>query len=65
MKIQRISPVTGEWNEMDIDITEEQFTRFLSGEHISVVFPNLTRIELDFILTGYTKQDSENLFENE
>lgn len=57
MKIRRKSPLTGEWNEMDIDVTENMLERWRSGELIQRVMPRLTASEREFIMTGYTDED--------
>jgi len=65
MKITRKSPFTGKINTLDLDITEEQITRYNRGELIQVAFPNLTAPEREFILTGYTAEDWETIFGSE
>lgn len=66
MKLKRISPVTGETNEMELYITEEQLAAYYaSNRMIQDFFPNLTADEREFILTGCTKEDWEAIFKEE
>lgn len=66
MLITRRSPYTGLYNEMDLDITQEQMNRFDlprdRREPIQDIFPNLTPSEREFLLTGYTDSDWKALF---
>lgn len=66
MKIARKSPLTGKTNIMDLPVTEEQIWEHLkSGRMIQDSFPNLTPDQREFLLTGYTKEDWDTLFEEE
>lgn len=66
MKITRRSPFTGLYNEMDLDVTQEQMNRFDlprdRREPIQDIFPNLTPAEREFLMTGYTDSDWKALF---
>lgn len=62
MKINRISPLTSKINTMDLDITVEQINLWKNGMCIQDVFPNLDENEREFIQTGYTKEDWDNMF---
>lgn len=59
--VKRISPLTGEENEMVLDITQEQVKEWNKPNHqrrmIQDIFPNLTDVEREFIMTGYTASD--------
>ena len=57
MKVTRKSPLTHEINSMDLDITAEQVIRWDRGELIQDVFPHLTPDEKEFIQTGITPED--------
>lgn len=57
MKVTRKSPLTHEINSMDLDITAEQVIRWDRGELIQDVFPHLTPDEREFIQTGITPED--------
>lgn len=56
MKIKRKSPLTGKTNTMDIKISKKQLND-IRYKHIDQVVPKLTKIEKEFIITGYTHQD--------
>lgn len=67
MKITRRSPLTGENNTLDLDITEEQYREFTETPRhkrrfIQDIFPDLPAELREFILTGYTPEDWEALF---
>jgi hypothetical protein len=64
-KIVRTSPLTGRENSMVVDITPDQYEKYLNGELIQIAFPHLTNAEREFILTGYTPQDWEAMFPKE
>jgi len=57
MKIKRVSPITGKINIMDLDVLTEQIVRWKKGELIQDVFPELTADEREFIMTGITPED--------
>jgi hypothetical protein len=57
MQIKRISPFTGKLNIMNLDVSLEQMIRWDRGELIQDVFPNLTADEREFIKTGITPED--------
>lgn len=65
MIIIRKSPITGKINEMDIDVTEEEMDKWRSGVVIQRAMPNLTPDEREFILTGCTSEDWDNMFKGE
>lgn len=65
MKVTKKSPLTGQVNSMDLDITEEQIKKFKDGALIQNAFPNLTADEREFLLTGYTPEDWKEMFPDE
>ena len=53
MKINRICPLTGKSNTLELDVTRDQMMRFMEGEElIQNIFPNLTPGEREFIKSG-------------
>ena len=62
MKIMRVSPVTGVTNYMEINVTEEQLDEWRGGALIQNVLPHLTLDEREFLISGATPDDWENLF---
>lgn len=63
MLITKKSPLTGNLNTLDLDITTEQMERYLSGgEYVQNIFPNLSGAEREFIMTGYTESDWNSIF---
>lgn len=65
MLITRKSPFTGKTNTLDINVNEEQLTRWKNGELIQNAMPNLTADEREFIITGLTAEDWDNMFGEE
>ena len=60
IEIERISPLTGNWNKMYVDISQEQIKEWNSPRRerlIQDIFPNLSEDEREFIMTGYTPAD--------
>lgn len=62
MKITRTSTISGITRSMDLPVTEEQVKRFNSGELIQNVFPDLTDDEREFIMTGITADEWDEIF---
>ena len=66
MIIQRISPRTGNMNEMDLDVTQAQLDELeLPGPQrrlVQDIFPNLTPAQREFIKTGLTQEDWDAIF---
>ena len=60
VEIERISPLTGNWNKIYVDITQEQIEEWNSPTRVRLIqdiFPNLSEEEREFIMTGYTSAD--------
>lgn len=63
MLVSRVSPLTGVETTLDLDITPEQYDRFVRGEGlIQEIFPDLSADQREFILSGYTAEDWNVLF---
>lgn len=63
MLIMRISPLTGEVHEMELDITPaglELYEEF--GVLLQDAFPNLTPAQREFIKTGITPEEWYDFF---
>jgi hypothetical protein len=65
MRIERVSPVTGKTNTMDLDITEGQLLAWKGGLVIQKAMPHLTPDEREFLISGMTPEDWEATFGNE
>tara|TARA_B100000287_G_C20198035_1_gene608838 strand:+ start:68 stop:274 length:207 start_codon:yes stop_codon:yes gene_type:complete len=58
--VKKISPLTGELNEMVLDVTQEQLDEFYYDPNrrlIQQIFPQLSEVEREFLKTGYTASD--------
>ena len=66
MELYRTSMFSGGEHQMDLPITAAQLQRWEEGELIQNVFPDLTRGQREFIMTGMTEdewQDFSNAME--
>lgn len=62
MKITRTSPFSGKENTLEIAVTQEQIDSWRNGELIQNAMPNLSADEREFIKTGITSEEWEELF---
>lgn len=62
MEITRTSPVSGITRTMDLPVTQEQLNRVQAGGYVQSIFPNLSSDEREFILTGITPDEWDELF---
>ncbi len=63
MEIARKSQYSGEWNVMELDITQEQLDAYEDGEgRIQDIFPNLSPDEREFLMTGITPEEWKQIF---
>jgi hypothetical protein len=69
MTIARQSPFTGKLNKMRLNISEREFNRcaraWQEGELIQNAFPMLSAGEREFIKTGITPEEWDEMFKNE
>lgn len=67
MIITRVSPIDKMEYNMDINVTIDQMNEFLSDtrRNIQDIFPNITPDEREFIKTGITPKQWEDLFGND
>lgn len=62
MLITRTSELTGKTHRMELDVTNQQMMDFISGRGlIQNIFPNLTPPEREFIKSGITPQEWEEM----
>lgn len=62
MEITRTSPVSGITRTMSLPVTQEQLNRVQAGGYVQNIFPNLSADEREFILTGITPDEWDELF---
>lgn len=62
MKVTRTSKFTGVERTLDLDVTEEGLEQWAQGDLIQNVFPHLTPDEREFIMTGVTGEEWDELF---
>lgn len=61
MIIERKSAISGIVRQRDLDVTPEQITRWQGGELIQNVFPHLSPSDREFLVTGTTDEEWEQL----
>jgi len=62
MKISRINPFNNEMRTKDFDITLEQMNAYNNGHHVQVAFPHLSADDREFIISGITGEEFNELF---
>jgi hypothetical protein len=65
MLIKRTSLISGITREMEMDITKEEFTRYINGVLLQDAFPHLTDSQREFFKTGITDEEWQTLKEVE
>ena len=65
MQITRTSMISGNTNTMELNVTKEQLTAWESGVNIQVAMPQLDADEREFIKTGVTPTEWNELFGEE
>ena len=67
MLVTRTSPVSNEINQREIDITPEQLAAYEAGflGHIQNAFPRISAEDREFIITGTTPEEWDELFSEE
>jgi len=63
MRVHKRSSFSGLVHEMDLDITLDQINRWNSGELIQNVFTNLSNDEREFLMTGITPEEWDEVFD--
>ena len=62
MLISKVSAISNKMHTMDIDVTDEQLQDWREGTAIQDAMPNLTPDEREFIKTGITPKEWEEMF---
>jgi len=62
MKITRVSPFSNKKSTLEIDVTARQIASWEKGELIQDAMPNLTPDEREFIKTGVTPDEWDDIF---
>ena len=61
-ELERNSPLTGKVNSMEIEMDPADYLAWQQGEVIQKAFPYLNADEREFIKTGITPSDWEEMF---
>lgn len=62
MKITRVSPFSNKKTTLELDVTARQIASWAKGELIQDAMPNLTPSEREFINTGVTPDEWDEIF---
>ena len=62
MRMAITSRFTGKVNVMDLAVTDEQIRDWQNGTLIQRAMPNLTAAEREFLMTGATPEEWEEMF---
>ena len=62
MKITKTSPISGKTTTRHLNVTNEQIERWQKGELIQEVFPHLSPEDREFLKTGITTREWQELF---
>ena len=65
MYISKRSMLTGDEHTMDLNVTPRQIKAWQEGTLIQNAMPNLTSNQREFIMTGITKDEWDNLMEED
>lgn len=66
MIVKRKSEISGKQRTLDLDVTQEQLDKYATGDYlIQDVFPNLTPDQREFIKTGITSEEWNNMFKED
>ena len=65
MQITRTSMISGNTNTMELNVTQELLTAWESGVNIQVAMPQLNAEEREFVKTGMTPTEWNELFGEE
>ncbi len=62
MLIKRRSPFSGKENELDIPVNDYQMKMWMKGTPIQIAMPNVSADDREFILSGITPDEWDNMF---
>lgn len=62
MKVKKTSTWSGKINEMELDITENQWRNYMAGMLVQQAFPNLDATEREFLITGMSEKEQKEVF---
>ena len=64
MLVTKQSPISGKMNSMELPITEAQLKAHQNVELVQNVFPTLSREEREFLVSGISPKEWNDLFGN-
>lgn len=62
MVVTKISILSGIKSDRELDITMTQLIRIAKGEHVQNVVPHLSPEEREFLISGMTEEEQQEIF---
>lgn len=66
MLVTKISHLSGKETTLELNVTQEQMDRFenrrANGEYVQTIFPHLSKDEREFLLTGVSPIEWNEIF---
>lgn len=62
MIVAKVSPMSGQVNELELPISQDAYEAWRSGALIQRVMPHLTSVQREFLISGYTPEEQDILF---
>jgi len=62
MLITKQSSLTGNIHQLEINVTEQQLNEWKNGKLIQDVMPHLSKSEREFLMTGNTQEEWDDMF---
>lgn len=62
MQITRTSPFSGKINTREINVTDDQLEAWYNGQLIQEAMPHLSADDREFIMTGITPEEWNEMF---
>lgn len=63
MIVKCLNMLSGNINQMDLDITDEQYSKFINGDDlVQNIFPNLSSTEREFLISGLSAEEQKEVF---
>jgi hypothetical protein len=62
MLVKKQSVITGDINEMDLDVTQAELLRHIGGELAHKIWPQMSPPDREFMISGVTPQEWDEAF---
>lgn len=65
MIIQKLHPITGQLNQLDLPITDRQLATWKAGAYVQDAFPQLSADEREFLISGLLPGEYDAIYTEE